>query len=174
MIILICPHYKCTALTYKRNNPVCGCTCKRWCWNFTLHNSFVKILTAGVWKHSPVFKINKENLWLSVPTTSNVRISHPGSQDIQLNTHGVRRDGTKGQLLRFSHLCYTFLWGTRVCCLAKLLALNGAPVKPVNWKVQGCETHHDDWNRCHVLLPVINQFKTGQQLLPMSKGEVKH
>lgn len=41
-----------------------------------------------------MLKINKENLWLSGPTTSNVRISDPVSQGIQLNTDGVRGDGT--------------------------------------------------------------------------------
>lgn len=69
-IILTCPRYKCTTLPYKRNNPVCGCTCKRWCWN----NGFVQNhLTAGVWTHSPA----AQQCWESTRKISGCRVPLP-------------------------------------------------------------------------------------------------
>lgn len=109
-----------------------------------------------------MLRISREKLWLSGLTDSDVRISHPWSQDIQLNTDAVRGDGNKCQVLTFSHLRYAFLWGTRLRRVAKVTAL-AALLKPVNWRSQGVKSIMVTGTSVTVLLHVIHQFKTGQR-----------
>lgn len=112
-IILICSHYNCTALTYKRSYPVCGSTSKRWCGSCTLYNNCaITHVTAGVWTHVPV----EQPCWTGTRNSSVCQI--PLSKSEYLTSE------------RLPHSWTQMLWG-RMELNAKFLWRNKKNLSPM-------------------------------------------
>lgn len=146
---------------------MCGCTCKRLCWNCTLHNSCAQARhAAGVWTHSPA----AQQCWESTGKSSGCQVlltlmSGYLIHEARISSWTQMLWGGMETNAKYSHfLTYVMhsFEGRDCRRVAKVTAL-AALLKPVNWRSQGVKSIMGTGTSVTVLLHVIHQFKTGQR-----------